>query len=258
MSSNPQRPVRPTTPNQYSPRPRGPGSDALNRAGQPRPSVPSSNLPSPPRWDRGDDRWVAGAKQVLLRCQRDFFNQVGGQRTVDEKKDVEKELRQALLHTRSNTPREQKKEIRRWAMDQHISEVETLVMDPEQRKNILHSHMSALVSVRDDDGGDNMWALHGLQQFSSAIERQDAILANMRGPGSQRQFQLDGSAMGSQEAQATSQAAGSTAQGGPGIGLGMGAGRGSAFPRPGSATSRGGRGGRDGFGGRGSPRGDIR
>ena len=112
---------------QNSPRSKGPETDVLDRGGQPRPFIPSDKLPSPPRWDRGDDRWVTAAKQVLVRCQREFFNQVDGQRSVDGKKDVEKELQQALLHTRRNTPREQKKEIRRWAIDQHISEVETKV-----------------------------------------------------------------------------------------------------------------------------------
>jgi hypothetical protein len=96
-----------------------------------------------------------------------------------------------------------------------------------------------------------MWALHGLQQFSSAIEKQDAILANLRGPGLQRQLQVGGSNMGVQEGQATSQAAGSTTQGAPGNNLGIGAAPGSPFTRIGSAT-RGGR------GGRGAPRGDIR
>jgi len=244
---------------QNSPRSKGPETDVLDRGGQPRPFIPSDKLPSPPRWDRGDDRWVTAAKQVLVRCQREFFNQVDGQRSVDGKKDVEKELQQALLHTRRNTPREQKKEIRRWAIDQHISEVETKVQDPEERRNSLHRHMSALLSVQDDDGGDNMWALHGIQQFSSAIEKQDAILANMRGPGSQRQLQVGRSAMGAQEVQATSQAAGSTAPGAPGNSLGTGAAPGSRSPRPdsrsprlGSATDRGGR------GRRGAPRGDIR
>jgi hypothetical protein len=244
MSFNPQRPTQPITPRQSN-------TGSKDQVGQPRPFIPAGRLPSPPRRDRGDDRWVAGAKQVLLRCQREFFNQVDGQGPAVGKKDVEKELQQALLHTRSNTPREQKKEIRRWAMNQHIAEVETKVKDPEERKTILHNHMTALFSVRDDDGGDSMWALQGLQQFSCAIEKQEAILADMRGTGSQRQLQVGGSAMGVRELQATSPTAGSTTQGALGggigmdMGMGIGAGRGSPSPRPSSATNRGGRGGRD-------------
>lgn len=162
-------------------------TDASDRAGRPLPSNPTEQRQLSTGRRPIYNPWLAEAKQTLLRCQRDFFSQVDGHGPTEGNKDVDKEMQQALLKTRTNTPRQQKMEIRRWALDQHIAEVLHKVRDPEEGKKILHNQMMALLSFRDADGGDNMWASQGFERFSCAIDKQESEMANLREAQSQRE-----------------------------------------------------------------------
>jgi hypothetical protein len=126
---------------------------------------------------RTQERWLVAAMQTLLRCQRSFFNQLDGQ-SGDENENPDSELVQALRQTRTGTE-EEKREIRRWALNQHITEVLHEVRGARDRRQILHSQMMTLLSIEDDDGGDNMWVLEGFDQFMTAIEQQDAEIAKL-------------------------------------------------------------------------------
>jgi len=159
------------------PRLRDPTTSAAQRVG------PTHLNPREPRFptnaQRPQEQWLEEAKQNLLRCQRQFFNQ------VYDLENVEKELGQALRDTRTGTE-EEKREIRRWALDQHIAEVLRRYRDPERRRDILDSQMLALLSVQNDDGGDNMWVLMGFEQFHTAIEEQKTEIASLEKARAQR------------------------------------------------------------------------
>lgn len=114
------------------------------------------------------DPWLAEAKRTLLRRQADFFNRAEGRGPVNNTKNIDEELKQALRNTRANVTRAEKREIRRWAIEHHIHEVLQKTKHPMEGREMLDRHMKALMSLRDDDGGDSMYLLQGLSQFSLA------------------------------------------------------------------------------------------
>lgn len=128
---------------------------------------------------RNYDPWLAEAKQSLLRCQADFFNRVEGRKSVNKTKDVDEALKQALAKTRANMTRDEKREIRKWAIDQHIAEVLQIGSHAIERHQMLNRHMLGLLSVRDDDGGDNMYVLQGFERFPLAIQSQESEIRNL-------------------------------------------------------------------------------
>ncbi|KAF7509082.1 hypothetical protein GJ744_008477 [Endocarpon pusillum] len=134
---------------------------------------------------RSYDPWLDEAKRNLLRRQADFFNRVDGRRPFNHTRDVDKELKQALINTSVNTTKEEKREIRRWAIHHHIIELMKICRHPRERRKMLDRHLQALLSVQDDDGGDNMWVLQGVAQFSLALEKQDMEIINLEQGDSQ-------------------------------------------------------------------------
>lgn len=144
---------------------------------------------------RGYDPWLDEAKRNLLRRQADFFNRVDGRRPFNHTEDIDRELKQALINTSVNMTKEEKREIRRWAISHHLTELRKLFRHPRERRKILDRHLQALLSVQDDDGGDNMWVLQGVAQFSLALEKQDIDIMNLE----QGDSQADGHAMATAE-----------------------------------------------------------
>jgi hypothetical protein len=186
--SGPHPPIRPDATNERTPGSRNPMTCTHERAWgtpifEPTERGPSVNIGA----TRNQERWLLAAIQTLLRCQRSFFNQLDGQ-SSDEKENPDSELVQALRKTRTGTE-EEKREIRRWALNQHITEVLHEVRGPRDRRQILHSQMMTLLSIEDDDGGDNMWVLEGFDQFMAAIEQQDAEIAKLEKAESHRQLE---------------------------------------------------------------------
>ncbi|ERF72389.1 hypothetical protein EPUS_07551 [Endocarpon pusillum Z07020] len=174
------------------------GPDTSRRRSRSRdPSSGASEYPRPPSHPnriphifelprrRSYDPWLDEAKRNLLRRQADFFNRVDGRRPFNHTKDVDKELKQALINTSVNMTKEEKREIRRWAIHHHITELMKIFRYPRERRKMLDRHLKALLSVQDDDGGDNMWALQGVAQFSLALEKLDLEIINLEQGDSQ-------------------------------------------------------------------------
>lgn len=154
-----------------------PGSYAAQHAGEISLLHPAEQYP-PANAGQDADPQLTAALQNLLQCQADFFNQVVGETPTRDSKDFDTELQQALCNARGNN-REEKREIRRWALDFQIAYVLDKIRDPRSRRDALHCQMTTLLSFDDDDGGDNMWVKMGFDKFSDAIQRQEVEIENM-------------------------------------------------------------------------------
>lgn len=137
-------------------------SHAGHSIGGPSYSTPGERHPANTRQDKNPQLTLA--LRNLLQCQTKFFSQVDA--------DYDAELQQVLRNARGRNMQE-KREIRRWALDYQIADVLDRIRDPKGRLDVLNRQMTNLLSFADDDGGDNMYVKMGFEIFSDAIMRQE-------------------------------------------------------------------------------------